>query len=228
MNGKWFIGSALVGLLFLLGGCGRSDSAMVSCEQGHEKAKQEQFQQAYQLLTQCIDAETLAAEDRRYGYFVRAYVNSRLGKPKAAVADQEAAYAIDDERTYGDLINYTLYLREAGRLEQSLAAIHQARAMEQQRGELSMPVQYHLGWTLQEMGRHEEAVEAFTLGLPAQPDFSGVYYRRGLSYEVLGEKEQARADFERVAVLLRTPSRGNANEVDERLYRKKLEEYGIH
>jgi lipoprotein NlpI len=51
------------------------------------------------------------------------------------------------------------------------------------------------------MGHYDRAVEAFTSGLRHQPDYAWAYYRRGLSYEAMGEAARARADFEKAYAL---------------------------
>lgn len=207
--------------------CSQQAPASLYCIPGYEKLKAGQYVQARELLTRCVNSAAISDSNRRNGYLDRAMANDSLGEHQAAVRDQEAAFAINGEKAYGELINYTLYLRQAGRLEDSLGAIQQAQRMDQEEGVVTMPVQYHLGWTLQALGRHQEAVEAFTVGLPAQPDFAAVYYRRGVSYEVLGQQGKAREDFKRVSQLLQTPSRGNTGESGEQLFRDKLKEYGL-
>ncbi len=88
--------------------------------------------------------------------------------------------------------------------------------------------QYQLGWTYQELGRHEEAIAAFSKGIPQQADFAFAYYRRGLSFESLGQKEAARADFQKVRALVATADRGKVSDKELPDIRKKLAEYGVH
>jgi tetratricopeptide (TPR) repeat protein len=92
---------------------------------------------------------------------------------------------------------------------------------------VSMMTQYNKGWSLLELGRHKEAVEAFTKGLPIQPDYAFVYWRRGLAYESLGNKELAKRDFERCAELL--ISKNNVAAAGDLLpaMRQKLRQYGL-
>ena len=59
----------------------------------------------------------------------------------------------------------------------------------------SMPVFFHLGRTLHDMGHYDRAIEAFSSGLPYQPDYALAYHRRGLSYEAKGNLQRALQDF---------------------------------
>ena len=150
---------------------------------------------------------------------------ARLGQNTLAVEDQEAAYELRKPSEYRQFINYASYLRAAGRIEDSLTAILAAERMEG--GKVSMMTQYNKGWSLPELGRHREAVEALTKGIPIQPDYAFVYWRRGLAYEALGEKEQARSDFERSATLLieKDNAAGAGGLLPE--MRQKLRQYGL-
>jgi len=59
----------------------------------------------------------------------------------------------------------------------------------------SMPYHYHRGWTLEEMGRWDEAIADFTEGLKFQPDYDGAYWRRACAYAETGRLGEALADF---------------------------------
>ena len=61
----------------------------------------------------------------------------------------------------------------------------------------SMPIFYHLGWTLHDMGEYDRAIEAINTGLRYQPGFGSAYYRRGLSYEAKGDSQRALQDFKK-------------------------------
>jgi tetratricopeptide (TPR) repeat protein len=90
-----------------------------------------------------------------------------------------------------------------------------------------MMTQYYLGWSLQELGRHEEAVEAFSKGIPYQTDFAYAYFRRGLSLESLGRMDDAKSDFKKVATLITTPNKGYTADKELPPILKKLAEHGI-
>ena len=54
---------------------------------------------------------------------------------------------------------------------------------------------YHLGWTYQQMGRHNDAISTYTAGIPEQPDYPYLYYRRALSYEAINNPQRAISDM---------------------------------
>lgn len=62
---------------------------------------------------------------------------------------------------------------------------------------LGMMFHYHRGWILNLMGRHEEAVREFNLGLGTQPDYGGAFEQRACAYAQLGRLEEALADRRR-------------------------------
>lgn len=125
----------------------------------------------------------------------------------------------------GQFINYALYLRKVGRFQDSLEAVLKAERIDS--GNVNMMTQYNKGWSLLELGRYAEAVESFTKGVPYQPDYAFVYWRRGLAYEGLGETTRARADFEKTAKLL--IEQDKVSEAEEFLpaMREKLRHYGL-
>ncbi len=197
------------------------------CHRGYNMAVAGSFQEAIPVLSLCLESRDASPALRRQAYTARAWANKRLDKPTLAVADQEAAFQIDPAKSYHEFINYAFYLRAAGRASDSLAPLKSAEAMDKAKGWTSMMTQYHLGWTFQELKKHEEAVAAFSRGIPSQPEFAYAYYRRGLSQEALGRKDRARADFEKVNKLIKRSDRGNTSENELPELRKKLNEYGI-
>jgi tetratricopeptide (TPR) repeat protein len=60
-----------------------------------------------------------------------------------------------------------------------------------------MMFHYHRGWTLNLLGRYEEAVAEFTEGLKTQPDYQGAFDRRACAYARLGRLPEALADRQR-------------------------------
>jgi tetratricopeptide (TPR) repeat protein len=196
------------------------------CYVGYEEVRSGDLEKSIQLLTLCVTSDATSPEALRRGYIARAWAYHNVGRMPEAVADQEAAFTIAPAN-YGELINYALYLRLAGRALDSLEPLRKAERIENAKGYTSMMTQYHLGWSLQELGRHEEAVAAFSKGIPRQTDFAYAYFRRGLSLEVLGRKDDAKRDFEKVATLIATPSKGNTLDDELSPILKKLDEYGI-
>jgi len=212
-------------MLIAVGGCGDSGIAATVCEAGNDAAHAGDYEQAVSIISTCLALPGLPKDQRAEAFEVRAWSHSNLKKHTLAVEDQEAAYKLRPPSEYRQFINYASYLRAAGRIQDSLAAILTAERMEGEK--VSMMTQYNKGWSLLELGRHREAVEAFTKGIPIQPDYAFVYWRRGLAYEGLGDKKQARSDFERSATLL--IEKNNVAAAGDLLpaMKEKLRQYGL-
>lgn len=58
-----------------------------------------------------------------------------------------------------------------------------------------MPTYYHLGLALTDLGQYREAAEAFSTGLERQSNYAWAYYARGIAYDHLGDKDDAKIDF---------------------------------
>jgi tetratricopeptide (TPR) repeat protein len=203
----------------------REAARALACDQGTEAARQGRHDSAITLVTQCLAASSVLSEKRAYAFKVRAWSHSRLAQAALAVQDQEAAFSLVPASDYRDFLHYALYLRDAGRSADSLQALLAAESAEG--GRVSMMTQYHKGWTLQELGRNREAVEAFSKGIRVQPSYAFVYWRRGLAYEDLGEKKLAAQDFEQCARLL---AAGKVTQAGKDLFpdiRAKLRDYGL-
>ncbi len=190
--------------------------------------------------TACINRTDVSVDRRASAYWVRASQKLDLGDYKGAAEDYELSMVVRPPKTAWDLIMPAIAYRKAGQYEKSLTALKRAKdeglGMVGKGSGLTMPYYYHLGITLQEMGRHKEAIEAFDRGIPFQPDYPGVYWYRGLSYEALGDKENARADFVTLSDAL--TKQNTARKTRDDRYRKdaedfrreyipKLKEYGI-
>ncbi len=159
---------------------------------------------------------------------IRAFSHMRLDDYARAVADQEAAIKTGEPVSYGNWINYSLYLRYVGRLKDSLAAVRSAEKKEQESGSgTSMMTQYQLGWALADLKQHEQAIEAYSRGIPLQPDFAFAYWRRGVSYDAIGNRAKAKADFEQAAKLLATAEERAKDDGLMPEVRASLKKYGI-
>lgn len=165
------------------------------CKVGHQKARNGKFETASRLLTECLKTDELSAHARAEAFKARAWVNFSLHNDFMAVQDQEAAFKLVKPSKYSDLINYASYLRRVKRYKDSLATLNKAVAIDDAAGHVSMMTQYNLGWSLYEVGKYTDAIIAFTKGIPAQPDFAFIYWRRGMSYHALGMKKKAKTDF---------------------------------
>ena len=217
---------ALVMTLFVLASAGVSNvEAFPTCETGIKAARDGRHDQAVKLLSACLAVPGVSKEERADALEARAWSYANLKQAALAVHDQQASYALRPPTEYRQYINYASYLRSAGNAQDSLSALLAAEAMEN--GKISMMTQYNKGWSLLELGRYQEAVEAFTKGLPIQPDYPFVYWRRGLAYERLGDSKHAQADFAMSAkLLLEKNSVAAAGDMLPAM-RDKLRQYGL-
>jgi tetratricopeptide (TPR) repeat protein len=86
-------------------------------------------------------------------------------------------------------------LRAAGSYQEALEQLELHNRCD--KSPVRMSYYYHLGWTYHEMGRYEEALQAYDNGLRTQPDYLYAYWRRGLAHEALGQTEKAARDYQR-------------------------------
>lgn len=164
---------------------------------------------------------------RKQAYIQRAWVNYSLKNFVEAVRDQYAAFNISSAQSHAELINSASYLRSAGKLQDSLDTVYQAELIDKLHNTFSIVSQYHIGWNLQLLGQYEKAITVLTQAIPAQPEYPFVYFRRGLSYEGVGNKTAARADFETVRKLMKANSFGGIEQEGIAPILEKLAEYGI-
>ncbi len=166
-----------------------------ACKSGHQKVRNGEFETASRLLTECLNSNNLTAQAKAEVFKSRAWANYNLHKDIMAVQDQEAAFKLVKASKYNELINYASYLRRVKRYKDSLDPLNKVAALDDVAGHITMMTQYNLGWSLYEVGKYTDAITAFTKGIPAQPDFAFVYWRRGLAYHALGMKKEAKTDF---------------------------------
>src|SRR5690606_18832483 len=118
--------------------------------------------------------------------------------------------------------------RTAGRLQDSLNAIKLGEQIDEKEGKQpSMMIQYHKGWTLQEMGRHRQAIEAFTAGIPDQADYPFLYLRRAASFAAVKNSDAAKEDMRRFSELLTAEWRKHISAQQLSVYREQVLGYGL-
>ena len=137
-------------------------------------------------------------------------------------------------RTFYRYINYAAQTRKDGKYGESLRIVRKAEELNRVLfSKPSMMVQYHLGLTLHALKRYEEALQALSLGLQSQPNYAPAYFQRGLAYEALGRREEARGQFETAAgrmpadISSLEPAQRAAEEQERRTMSAKFREYGI-
>ena len=206
--------------------CTDTEQIVAKCNTGYNMASDGKYDEAIPLLSSCIESSKATLDEKRYAYLARAWIHFNHRDVTSAVADQESAFHIRQPSEYRELINYALYLRLSGRVSDSLTPLKQAEEMDRAEGKVSMMTQYHLGWTLQELGQHREAVEAFSHGIPDQPDYAFVYLRRGISLDALGRKTEARDDLSK-GLALAKQNNDDLSSKELTPLRNKLVEYDL-
>lgn len=122
-----------------------------------------------------------------------------LGAYEEALGLYESVVKADPGQAYWPTLNIVIVQRLLGQPDKALATLD---AMVQQLGpQDGMPFHYHRGWTLFQLGRHEEAIAEFTMGLNAQPDYQWALSKRACAAASLGRHRAALADQERAVKL---------------------------
>jgi len=145
-----------------------------------------------------------------------------LKAPEKALEDQKAAISIQAPRDVWPLVMLAVYHRELKQFDEALSALKSAQKYDED-GPGSGPgiaVYYHMGQTLHQAGRYAEAIDAYTKGILKKPDYGYALYHRGLAYEALGKREEAKSDMQRAAEL--APKEGYEPDVVV-----KLKQYGF-
>lgn len=191
------------------------------CQAGISSAKSENCSVAVNQLSSCLTRQ-LPAPARAFVLQVRAQCYSALKQNELALKDQKLSLEIESPQDVWPFVMLGVYYRELKQYDLSLAALKDALKYDEDGPGTGpgMAVYYHTGQTLHAAGRYSEAIEAYTIGIPKQPDYGYALYRRALSYEALGDKVQAKRDLFRAAEL--EPKEGY--EVD---IKAKFAEYGI-
>lgn len=199
----------------------------MDCERAYKLAVDEQHRPAIDALTECMTKSKPTNADRARYLQARAWSYYRLDNLAEAIADQEQSFTLVAPTEHLEFINYAVMLRAAKRYTDSLRAIEGSEQIDRRRGERSMMTNYHKGWTLQEAGRHREAIAAFTYALPAQPNFPFLFWRRAISQQAQGNVKEAAADMRQFAALYTDEWRKHSTETQRSEYRAMVNQYGI-
>lgn len=189
-----FKNSLLFFTVSLLAGCGQIFE-MLYCDYGYGAVQNNFYQPGVNLLNKCLELDRLSNDQRAKFLQGRAWAHFNLENNKLALADQESAFELKPPTQHFEFINHAAYLRRLQLFQESLAPLKAAQNLDQQGAHTSMMTQYNLGWSLYELGRFEEAVEAFSTGMRLQPDYPFAYLRRGLVFYNQGKSISAKEDF---------------------------------
>lgn len=178
----------------LLSGCGQVFE-LVYCDYGYAAVQNNMYQTGANLLDKCLELDRLSTEQRTKYLQGRAWAHYNLENNEQALADQESAFELKPATRYREFINHATYLRRLKLFRESLTALKSAQKIDELSGHPVMMTQYNLGWSLYELNRFEESIQAFTKGMSQQPDYPFAYLRRGLAYYKQGKNANAEEDF---------------------------------
>ena len=209
--------TAASAMLFASAAFGQS----AECKSGVEALEQKDYTRTVDLLSQCLTLP-LPKAPRAFVLRARAQAEGELGQFAAALKDAKESIALEKPRDVWPWIELALYYRGLKQWDEALTALRSALNYDEDGPGTGpgMAVYYHTGQTLHAAGRYVEATEAYTKGIPKQPDYGYALYRRALSYEALGDRLQAKRDLFRAAEL--APKDGYEPEIAA-----KLKEYGF-
>ncbi|HCY15701.1 MAG TPA: hypothetical protein DHV21_06955 [Curvibacter sp.] len=201
---------------------------IAECETAYSELEAKNYASPLRQLELCTANLEINALTRSRYHLGRAWALYELGRLNEAIAEQEKAFALPAPPYRLQFANYATMLRTAGRFEESLIAIKMGEQIDKKEGKPpSMMIQYHKGWTLQEMGRHREAIEAFTAGISDQIDYPFVYWRRAASYTAIANREAAVADMRKFSELFTAEWRENSSAQRLSQYREQVRSYGL-
>jgi tetratricopeptide (TPR) repeat protein len=178
-----------------------SASQVNSCLSGFEATEKGRNEEAIRLLTSCLNSQ-LPPRSRSAALQARAVALLETKRAEEALRDQLAAFALVAPTKSEAFATLSAIQRALGRFDGALATLKQAESIDDGApgSGPGMAIWYHKGLTYMAMKRPMDAVTAFTKGIPKQPDYAPAYYHRGLAYEMLGAKENAKHDFQQAAL----------------------------
>ncbi|MCP4432855.1 MAG: tetratricopeptide repeat protein [Gammaproteobacteria bacterium] len=174
----------------------------VYCDYGQGGIENQFFETGVNLLNECLLLNHLTDQQQAKYLQTRAWAHYNLQNNELALDDQQTAFQLQPPTQHYEYINHAAYLRRMQRYTESLLPLKKAQKLDKTVGVPNMMTQYNLGWSLYELGRYEEAIEAFNKGIPQQPDYPFVYLRRGLAFYQQGKQKSAQEDFSEFLLLI--------------------------
>lgn len=225
MNARWTV---LIACAVILTGCAGMQNPqkanLAHCANQFKASKAENYPLVLQEGDLCLQKNTLPASLQSLVYAVQADAHSNLKQFPEAVAAKEKSIQVAGKPDPRANLDLSAMYRDAGNPKKALELVQYN--LDNGLGEAGkgsgfhMPTYYHLGLALTDLGQYREAAEAFSTGLQRQPDYAWAYYARGIAYDHLGSKDDAKVDFLKFSQIV------NKKYVQEE-QKSKLAEYRI-
>lgn len=225
MNARWTV---LIACAVTLTGCAGLQNPqkanLAHCANQFKASKAENYPLVLQEGDLCLQKNTLPASLQSLVYAVQADAHSNLKQFPEAVAAKEKSIQVAGKPDPRANLDLSAMYRDAGNPKKALELVQYN--LDNGLGEAGkgsgfhMPTYYHLGLALTDLGQYREAAEAFSTGLQRQPDYAWAYYARGIAYDNLGSKDDAKVDFLKFSQIV------NKKYVQEE-QKSKLAEYRI-
>lgn len=208
MTPLYFRGLILLSCALVLNGCASHLTPEVQANRAHCKAvseatKAEDYERVLQQADLCLEKNQLPPSIQSAVYSLKANAYASLKRFPEALVAKEKAVALEPTRDGRSVLDLSAAYRQAGNpgkaLELVQSNLDSGLGETGKGGGFHMPTFYHLGLALSDLGQYREAAEAFSTGLLKQPDFAWAYYFRGIAYDKLGNREDARSDFSQFA-----------------------------
>ncbi|MDB5996167.1 MAG: N-acetylglucosamine transferase [Pseudomonas sp.] len=200
MNARWTV---LIACAVTLTGCAGMQNPqkanLAHCANQFKASKAENYPLVLQEGDLCLQKNTLPASLQSLVYAVQADAHSNLKQFPEAVAAKEKSIQVAGKPDPRANLDLSAMYRDAGNPKKALELVQYN--LDNGLGEAGkgsgfhMPTYYHLGLALTDLGQYREAAEAFSTGLQRQPDYAWAYYARGIAYDHLGSKDDAKVDF---------------------------------
>jgi len=200
MNARW---PALIACSIILTGCAGMQNPqkanLAHCRNQLQASKAENYTLVLQEGELCLQKNALPTSLQSVIYAVQADAYNNLKRFPEAVTAKEKSMQLAVKPDPRDNLDLSYMYRGAGNPKKALELVQYN--LDNGLGEAGkgsgfhMPTYYHLGLALTDLGQYREAAEAFSTGLQRQPDYAWGYYARGIAYDHLGDKDDAKADF---------------------------------
>ena len=138
--------------------------------------------------------------DDRFTQARISYMLQKLGDYAAARTVLEQMQKRWPEMDFNNSVNLAALERQQGHAEVALSLLN--GLVERKGPQNNMRYRYHRGWTLNVLGRYDEAIADLSAGINAQPDYAFAYLRRACAYAGVGRLSDAATDLDSAAGLL--------------------------